>query len=67
MANKPKAYMIDNIQNGYNNFDKLREIYCGIREKVLTCNPVQTSDMPLLTIYKCLTSSPEIMAGSFIY
>ena len=58
MANEPKTYMIDDIQNGYNNFDKLREIYREIREKVLTGNPVQTSDMPLLTIYKCANSRP---------
>ena len=45
-----KEYVIDDILEGYNNYDKLRKIYADLRQRVLVGEPIQSSSEPFITL-----------------
>ena len=47
---KPKVYDIDNVLRGYNDFNKLANIYLDLRRKVLQSEPVQRLSTSTITI-----------------
>jgi len=57
---KPRVIEIDDILRGYNDFNKLTNIYLQLRERVFTSEPMQLSRDPLINL-----KSPNWRGGSY--
>lgn len=50
MGNKTKTYQIDDILKGYNDSDKLTNLYSDLRNDIILQEPIWKSDKDMVTI-----------------